>query len=202
MMTSSSLSSPTKLLGIGARIAQVRFPLSQTKFAISLGIHKNTLMQYEQEEKPPDSEFLTRIYEVYRVDPIWLFTGESARVISLTENIRGMKPVAIQESFFISQLEEGTENRCLLYMEGESMQPTVDPGDVIMANLQDTAIRDGGIYALKFQDVLLIKRLRHLSGEVIQVSSDNPDYESWTSNIDAFSQLVKIIGRAECVLVA
>ena len=79
-MTSSSLSSPTKLLGIGARISQVRFPLSQTRFANSLGIHKNTLKQYETEEELPDAKFLTRIYEVYRVDPIWLLTGESAKV--------------------------------------------------------------------------------------------------------------------------
>jgi transcriptional regulator with XRE-family HTH domain len=86
-MTSSSVSSPTKPLGIGARISQVRFPLSQTKFANSLGIDKKTLMKYEKEEKLPDSAFLTRIYEVYRVDPIWLLTGESARVFTRKENM-------------------------------------------------------------------------------------------------------------------
>jgi transcriptional regulator with XRE-family HTH domain len=87
MMISSSLSSPTKLLGIGARIAQVRFPLSQTMFANSLGIHKNTLMQYETEEELPDAKLLTRIYEVYRVDPIWLLSGEPAKVFARKGNI-------------------------------------------------------------------------------------------------------------------
>ena len=90
-MTSSSLSSPTKPLGIGARISQVRFPLSQTKFADALAIDKKTLMKYEKEEKPPDSAFLSRIYEVYRVDPIWLLTGESARVFTRKENIISLR---------------------------------------------------------------------------------------------------------------
>jgi transcriptional regulator with XRE-family HTH domain len=86
-MTSSSLSTPTKILGIGARIAQVRFPLSETKFSNSLGIYKNTLMQYEKEEQLPDAKLLTRIYEVYRVDPIWLLTGEPAKIFARKGNV-------------------------------------------------------------------------------------------------------------------
>jgi len=86
-MKNSSPSKQTMPVGVGARISQVRFPFSQTKFASSLGIPENTLMHYEKEEKPPDSEFLTRIYEVYRVDPIWLLTGESAKVSTPKENI-------------------------------------------------------------------------------------------------------------------
>jgi transcriptional regulator with XRE-family HTH domain len=85
-MTSSSLSSPTKLLGIGARLSQVRFPLSQTKFAAALGIPKDTLMKFEKEEQLPKSEFFTRVYDVYRVDPIWLLTGESAKVFARKGN--------------------------------------------------------------------------------------------------------------------
>jgi hypothetical protein len=44
-------------------------------------------MKYETEEKLPDSAFLTRMYEIYRIDPIWLLTGEPARVFARTENI-------------------------------------------------------------------------------------------------------------------
>jgi transcriptional regulator with XRE-family HTH domain len=86
-MTRSSLSSPTRLLSIGVRISQVRFPSSESAFATSLGIHKNMLMKYETEEQLPDSAFLTRMYEIYRIDPIWLLTGEPAKVFARTENI-------------------------------------------------------------------------------------------------------------------
>jgi transcriptional regulator with XRE-family HTH domain len=82
MMISSSLSNPNKILGIGARIAQVRFRITQGAFADSLGIHKNILMQYEKEEQLPDAKLLMRIYEVYGVDPIWLLTGKSAKVFT------------------------------------------------------------------------------------------------------------------------
>jgi transcriptional regulator with XRE-family HTH domain len=81
-MISSSLSNPNKILGIGARIAQVRFPLSETMFADSLGIYKNTLMQYEKEEQLPNAKLLMRIYDIYGVDPIWLLTGKSAKVFA------------------------------------------------------------------------------------------------------------------------
>ncbi len=81
-MISSSLSSPTKLLGVGARIAQVRFRITRGKFADSIGIHKHTLMQYEKEEQLPDAKLIMRIYEVYGVDPIWLLTGKSAKVFA------------------------------------------------------------------------------------------------------------------------
>lgn len=76
-MNSSSLSISTKSRGIGSRIFQVRFPFSQKQFANELGICENILAQYEKEEKPPDLEFLSRLYEVYKIHPRWLLTGES-----------------------------------------------------------------------------------------------------------------------------
>jgi transcriptional regulator with XRE-family HTH domain len=80
MMKISSLPSLTKPAGFGYRIFQVRFPFSQKQFADELGICENTLAQYEREEKPPNVEFLSRLYEVYKIHPSWLLTGESAEV--------------------------------------------------------------------------------------------------------------------------
>jgi transcriptional regulator with XRE-family HTH domain len=81
-MISSSLSNPNKILGIGARISQVRFPLSETVFADSLGIYRNALRQYEKEEQLPDAKLLMRIHDIYGVDPIWLLTGKSAKIFT------------------------------------------------------------------------------------------------------------------------
>jgi transcriptional regulator with XRE-family HTH domain len=78
MIKSSSLPSLTKPVGFGSRISQVRFPFSQKQLADELGICENTLAQYEREEKLPNVEFLSRLYEVYKIHPSWLLTGEAA----------------------------------------------------------------------------------------------------------------------------
>lgn len=211
-MHSSSLSSPTKSRGIGARISQVRSRITQGKFADSLGIHKNTLIRYEKEERLPDSEFLTRIYEIYGVDPTWLLTGES-KIPTIGENLARSSdyvplplygtatnkieeggPFALRKSWITNQLCLEPEDLCLLYVEGESMKPTLSPGDIAMANLKDTIVRDG-IYVVQIADALIIKRLQRLSGSFIKVSSDNPAYESWKVNMSDLTQRLTIIGR-------
>jgi transcriptional regulator with XRE-family HTH domain len=195
----SSLTSPTKSQGIGARITQVRSRITQGKFADSLGIHKNTLLRYEKEERLPDAEVLTLIYKTYGVDPAWLLTGES-KIPEITEDIvfpgdyvpvslysdtteridtRG--PITVRRGWIKSQFQVEPEDLRILYVEGESMKPTLSPGDLVLANLKDTIVRDG-IYLVQLEDALIIKRLQRLSRDLIKVSSDNPAYESWTVN--------------------
>jgi phage repressor protein C with HTH and peptisase S24 domain len=74
------------------------------------------------------------------------------------------------------------------------MKPTLYPGDLVLVNLHESAIQDG-IYVLQIEDVVLIKRLQRLSGDLIKVSSDNLEYDSWTVNIHNFSPTLKILGR-------
>jgi transcriptional regulator with XRE-family HTH domain len=211
-MESSSLSSPTKCRGIGARITQVRSRITQGKFADSLGIHKNTLIRYEKEERLPDSEVLTLIHKIYGVDLAWLLTGESKLSVSpedlvfpcdyvpiavyrpSTNEIDIAGPVSVKRSWVTSEFQVAPEDLRLLYVEGESMKPTLFPGDIVLANLKDTIVRDG-LYVVKIEDALIIKRLQRLSKDLIKVSSDNPDYESWTVKLSDFTQTLVITGR-------
>jgi phage repressor protein C with HTH and peptisase S24 domain len=48
---------------------------------------------------------------------------------------------------------------------------------------------------VKIEDALIIKRLQRLSKDLIKVSSDNPDYESWTVKLSDFTQTLVIKGR-------
>jgi transcriptional regulator with XRE-family HTH domain len=197
---------------IGTRIAQVRYPLSQSKFADSLGIHKNTLIRYENEERLPDSSLLLRICKQYDVDPTWLLTGETGslpageKIANLDEyipiplhhtsfdNSRVEEPIAIKKSWIFKQLQAKPADLSFFCTDGESMKPTLYPGDLVLVNLHESAIQDG-IYVLQIEEVVLIKRLQRLSGDLIKVSSDNLEYDSWTVNIHNFSPTLKILGR-------
>ncbi len=213
----SSLTSPTKSRGIGARITQVRSRITQGRFADSLGIHKNTLLRYEKEERLPDSEVLTRLYELYGVDPAWLLTGESklpevaedlgfptdyvpVSLYSATTNgIDTGGLITVKRSWVTSQFQVEPEDLRILYVEGESMKPTLSPGDLILANIKDTIVRDG-IYLVQIEDALIIKRLQRLSKNLIKVSSDNSAYESWTVDPNDNAQRLMVIGRVIQVL--
>src|SRR3546814_11782305 len=77
----------------------------------------------------------------------------------------------------------GAEPRALsiIRVEGDSMAPTLDDGDDILVDGGDAAARlRDGIYVLRMDDVLMVKRIARAPGQGrISVISDNPHYRSW-----------------------
>jgi phage repressor protein C with HTH and peptisase S24 domain len=66
-------------------------------------------------------------------------------------------------------------------VEGESMAPTLNPGDDILVDLADREerLRDG-VYVLRIDDTLVVKRIAlHPIGGRVTVQSDNPAYPDW-----------------------
>jgi hypothetical protein len=75
----------------------------------------------------------------------------------------------------------GPEELALLQVEGDSMIPTLLPGDDILVDRSDAAerIRDG-LYLLRVEELLLVKRLTlHPVRRRVTVQSDNPAYADW-----------------------
>lgn len=62
---------------IGKRIAYIRGVSSQQAFAAKIGVHKNTLGNYERGERTPDAEFLSKLANI-GVNTHWVITGEGA----------------------------------------------------------------------------------------------------------------------------
>ena len=82
----------------------------------------------------------------------------------------------------------------IIRVEGDSMAPTLSDGDDILVERsgRDEALRDG-IYVLRVDDSLLVKRLAvHPLGRRVTVQSDNPAYPDWP---DCSLDEVHCIGR-------
>lgn len=82
----------------------------------------------------------------------------------------------------------------IIRVEGDSMAPTLSSGDDILVDLGDCMdrLRDG-IYVLRADDVLVVKRLAlHPAGRRVTVQSDNPAYPDWP---DCDIDDVQCIGR-------
>lgn len=82
----------------------------------------------------------------------------------------------------------------LISVKGDSMEPTLSNGDLILLDMHQGKVEDNAIYALQHNGTLLVKRIqRRLDGSVV-VSSDNPRYESETIGAEGVDAL-RVVGR-------
>jgi phage repressor protein C with HTH and peptisase S24 domain len=81
----------------------------------------------------------------------------------------------------------------VISVTGDSMMPTLSDGDDILVDCNDGAdrLRDG-IYVLRVDDMLNVKRLAMKPGGGFEIRSDNPAYPSWA---DCDLATLSVIGR-------
>jgi len=82
----------------------------------------------------------------------------------------------------------------LICVDGNSMEPTLKDGAMVMINHNRTAIRGRRMYAFRQGGELRVKRLEHLPGGDILVLSDNPQYPSEVVN-EADGYDFRVIGE-------
>lgn len=87
------------------------------------------------------------------------------------------------------------ENLCLIRVSGDSMEPTLRAGDVILIDRSAGRPDREGIYVLRLEDALLVKRLQLVPGGTIKVTSDNAAFEPWTIQRSSPPTDLAIVGR-------
>jgi len=72
-------------------------------------------------------------------------------------------------------------NMSLIRVSGDSMEPTLYSGDIVLVDHNRNYIDpQGGIYAIAMDDIIMIKRLQMIyPSKKIRVISDNPKYETF-----------------------
>ena len=108
-----------------------------------------------------------------------------------SENIRGT--IAFRTDWL---REEGLDPKRLnvISVMGDSMEPSLADGDIILIDRRESKPRPGGIYVLNYEGNLLVKRLQPLLNGGFKIISDNPRYEPETVQAEQMEQ-VRIIGR-------
>jgi phage repressor protein C with HTH and peptisase S24 domain len=109
---------------------------------------------------------------------------------------RGKPYFAFDERWLRTLTGSASSKLSIIRVEGDSMAPTLNAGDDILVDLGDTMerLRDG-IYVLRADDVLVVKRLAvHPTGRRVTVQSDNPAYPDWPDcDIDAIQSIGRVI---------
>lgn len=81
-------------------------------------------------------------------------------------------------------------------VQGDSMAPYLQNGDVVLVNMGDRAIKSGEVYAIAVDDELRVKRLVKRADGGLEVRSDNPSPQYPLEVIDAEKiDRLNVIGR-------
>ena len=81
-------------------------------------------------------------------------------------------------------------------MSGDSMEPTLRRGDMILVDCRITSPDVDGVYIVRINGVMLVKRLQILPGNLIRVSTDNPAFLSFEIRTNDERKAMTIVGRA------
>lgn len=82
----------------------------------------------------------------------------------------------------------------LINVIGDSMEPTLSDGDVVLLDTTLQGVQDSAIYVMQLNGTLLVKRIQNRLDGSLEVMSDNSRYKPETVSGEAINQL-KIIGR-------
>lgn len=87
------------------------------------------------------------------------------------------------------------EDLNLIRVSGDSMEPTLRAGDVVLIDHRAQRPDREGIYILRLGEMLLVKRLQALPGGLVRVVSDNPAFAPWEISLEKIGSDMAILGR-------
>lgn len=97
---------------------------------------------------------------------------------------------------WLERLRVQPDQAAVIYAQGQSMEPTIHDGAVVMLDLSQSEPRNGRVFALLVEGELRIKRVFRLIGGGWKLSSDNPDKSRYPDEVVSDLQAVTVIGLA------
>ena len=105
------------------------------------------------------------------------------------------KSISFEPAWLRSEIGVNPNDVFMMFVDGDSMYPTLKSESMIMVDRQLNSMSDG-IYVLRHENSLLVKRLQMLPGGIIKVKSDNSMYEAWEINKSQLNGIdLELIGR-------
>jgi len=133
--------------------------------------------------RPPEGFVLVPRYDIEASAGAGALAGE--------ENV--LDYMAFQETWVRRALRVDPSRLALITASGDSMEPVIRPGDLLLVDMSVERVMDDSIYLVAIDDFLLVKRVQKLLKGLI-VRSDNPNYAPMTLGPDEVDE-VRIRGR-------
>lgn len=99
---------------------------------------------------------------------------------SVVENNEIANKLAFKKSWIRSSSNATADDLAVITVSGDSMNPTLYDGDHILVDMTLTSLNNDGIYVLRNDDMILVKRISlNPVTKLCTIKSDNSFYESW-----------------------
>lgn len=214
---------PIVLKEIGQRLRGIRTQSALTIEELSkmINIAPKTISNYERGERQASVEYLTLLYENLEANLEYIVAGKGSMFIEdnsgknvycdnivyvpifdiknaagsgcIVENETVIGHYPFEQEWFNKNILAPKNALVVFEVKGESMEPTIKDGDLIMIDTANTAIRDA-IFVVRFDDALVVKRLELMPDNKLQVKSDNPEYSTFTVDLHTQSGIA-VIGK-------
>lgn len=182
--------------------------LSQSELAKELGLSTSTISMYEVGKREPDFETEEKIADYFNTDLNILRGRDSERIgeshgtsIPVLGRVAAGIPLTAAE--YIIDTEEIPQAMAAdgeyfgLQVKGDSMEPKISDGDVVIVRKQSDADDGDLVIALVNGDDAVVKRLKKYADGIALISS-NPAYEPmYFSKAEIESKPVSIIGKVK-----
>lgn len=83
---------------------------------------------------------------------------------------------------------------CAILAQGDSMEPTIQSGSLLIVDRSKSYIHEG-IFVIRQNDGLLVKRVQQSNPRTITLRSDNAQYEPINIKLDDPSQRIAVFGK-------
>lgn len=186
---------------------RMRDKLSQAELARKLGLSASTVSMYEVGNREPDFETEEKIADFFNTDLNTLrgrdiekqhVSGGAVSINVLGRVAAGIPIEAVEEIIDTEEISEDmarTGEFFALQIHGDSMEPKISDGDVVIVRQQDDAETGDIVIALVNGDDATCKRLKKYH-DGIELIANNPTYDSmFFSNEEIISKPVRIIGK-------
>ncbi|MFV2029295.1 S24 family peptidase [Neisseria sp. S1] len=104
--------------------------------------------------------------------------------------------MAFRRYWIENYITRDIKNLSVISVKGDSMEGVLNDGDSILINHSETIPRDG-LYVLRINENLLVKRLQLMPGGIINVISANDAYPTFEIHLSQINDEIAIIGRVE-----
>jgi phage repressor protein C with HTH and peptisase S24 domain len=192
----------TKVDQFPARLKQAVGDKSIRGFARDCGFSDTVLRQYLNGQSEPTRPVLLAIARTANVSVEWLATGQpvaGAKDLSKAsaENYVYKDPLAFETGWLRTEFPSSFENLLLTQVVDESMEPTLQVGDLVLVDTNDRDLEtvSHGIYLLKLDNRLLIKRLQCVADNTLTVLSDHSAYETFSIEASGKSSGLSLMGK-------
>jgi phage repressor protein C with HTH and peptisase S24 domain len=188
---------------------------SVAELARTIGVSDNAIYKWLSGRGQPSVANLVALAKVTKVSLEWLATGHESRDLKhpphrtgeredfaypprYDANARGalrseqvVDYLAFRTEWVRARFNTDPRNLLLIETIGDSMSPTLDDGDLLLVDLSEPRFRHDGVYVLRRENLLEVKRLQRRPDGSLNVICDNPAY----SPAIIASDTVHVIGR-------